>query len=1105
MVLLETLTVNLGVSVTKAVAKLWLKDEPVGEAATGDVLDILKKRFDDFEARRAAEALLKALEIEVAKRLRATLKAEFAHVSSNDLEAAVLAVAEVFRSTDMSTSLIRSDVDASRFRASLRPVAEPLLAALGGDATKVGELLLRESCAYAVSLASKLPDFQVTATQELLQRTRQLLDDLDEVLKGVDAIRRSTNLSQPESERDFEIDYRRNLTHRLDRMELFGVRLAGGGAREWPLSVAYVTLSSKRSGGAAPPGNIDSSLRGGKRVMLCGEAGSGKTTLMQWLAVRAAAADFPESLQEWNRLLPFYVRLRDYGNAAKPLPRPEQLLDAQMGNLAGEMVTGWVHRALRRGALLLVDGVDELPAARREDWLRWLTSLSDDFPECVVVVTSRPAAVTADRGSGALMVGLRRLGFEFFDLEAMGPSQVNSLVWQWHQAVGSDRGSLEERLALQADAADLLRELRDRPAVRELATNPLLCSMICALYQARLEGEVGLPSDRMRLYQVALEMLLDARDAARGISPAGISGLDKAAKQELLDGLAYWMMRSNLKEADVEDVEHQFQRQLRRLANVASEPREVLQELLERSGVIRQPSPGRVDFIHGTFLEYMAAREAMHAADHGLLVDKAREDGWRETIVFAAGHAKGNARDKLINSLLAKRFYFFNRSFEADVAAACCLETVSSNLAPNLLSRLQERARTLFPPRDSTAARLLAPAAALNPSLLLGHSNAGPAVVSACIHCASIVGGAAMLEVIRSFRDVQEPAVQTALLAAWPSFDEAEYLQGVIQQQRWSQVAHGVAAILDADTYRCMHVLASSGDALSPEKLAKTLTDFEQQRTLSLDYLSLIAAEGVAQISSLVELKVQRIEVGALELIAKLPKLRTLQSPILTDTGAQAAVRFPALETLMLSGQHIALSNKSTATLDLSPLAYSATLVELTVTSVKPKHLIVPVWPRLRKLALLDVPSIVLNEIAASVRGDGLRELDVRVVNDLHWPVLRLHGLKNLDALSLEISPTSMPTIQLELPPSLRYLRLRGFRRIGIVNGDHLERIAHLELDAVDEFAADPAFFRHPSLLRIDVVGAPTALSRSLLMAAFHRGVVVSARPGLLSADGTPT
>ena len=67
----------------------------------------------------------------------------------------------------------------------------------------------------------------------------------------------------------------------------------------------------------------------------------------------------------WNDTVPFFIPLRRYVN--RSLPAPEEFPLAVGRNLSHEMPAGWVHGLLRAGrALVLVDGVDEMPEGQRD-------------------------------------------------------------------------------------------------------------------------------------------------------------------------------------------------------------------------------------------------------------------------------------------------------------------------------------------------------------------------------------------------------------------------------------------------------------------------------------------------------------------------------------------------------------------------------------------------------------------------------------------------------------------------------------------------------------------------------------------------------------------
>jgi hypothetical protein len=488
---------------------------------------------------------------------------------------------------------------------------------------------------------------------------------------------------------------------------------------------------------------------------------------------------------------------------------------------------GWVHEALMRGALVLIDGVDEVPASRRKQWLEWLQTLVGAFGASVFAVSSRPAALDADVPV-SLSKALVRYNFQALTLEPMLLSDSEALVHRWHEAVARDLKSADVAVRLRDYERGLRQIMRERPAIRVLASNPLLCAMMCTLNWDR---QRRLPDDRMELYRLALELLLDRREHERGIE--GMA-LDRPTKEILLAGVAVWMLRNGLSEVDRERVENQVALLARRLPQLAGAASEVVQELLERSGVLRQPQHGIVDFVHRTFLEYLGARALVEQDDVDYLVEKAREEGWREVVVFAAGHTSGRMRDAFVAKLLRGRL-LWRRPIEADVAAVCCMETVGRNLDPDLMARLRAKAAELFPPETLELAALLAPAAALDHTLLMGHEAGGPEAVAACIRTAALVGTPPMLDVIAAYAGVEGDAVELELVRAFAAFDEAEFEARVFTKR--PTILGVPASALEKDELFCLRLIircAAEAPALRMEAM-EVFKSYKERGELRLD------------------------------------------------------------------------------------------------------------------------------------------------------------------------------------------------------------------------------------------------------------------------------
>ncbi len=328
---IEALTINVAAKLAKVVVKLWLKDEGLVGGAEG-VIETIKKHFEDWRVARSAEGLVRNLEDDVATRLERFIGVEFPNLAENEREAAALAVSNALGKLELGPAIMRADLDATLLERAVREAAPDAFGLLAEDARSLGERLRRECCNYIVSLAPKLPQFDAEATKELLLRSTSILRELQSVLDEVVAIRRQGSDTRDQAEAEFEHEYRFSLARVLDRVELFGVRLTGAATREYGLTRTYVPLSAVREG-TGEPSRVDEGLASASRVLVRGEAGFGKTVLMQWLAVQAARRSFAGALEGWNERIPFYLKLREFRDPARTFPTPGQFLSGPLGNL----------------------------------------------------------------------------------------------------------------------------------------------------------------------------------------------------------------------------------------------------------------------------------------------------------------------------------------------------------------------------------------------------------------------------------------------------------------------------------------------------------------------------------------------------------------------------------------------------------------------------------------------------------------------------------------------------------------------------------------------------------------------------------------------------
>ncbi|MGW5643493.1 NACHT domain-containing protein [Saccharopolyspora sp. NPDC003752] len=776
---METVAGKVGQAVAQRAVKSWLEERRKSKERTASLAELAAAELSTVRQRKRLEHLAEGIGHQVGDQLEPLLETKFSALPDNEVRAALDAVVDAIDDADLSDeAILDADADPEVLARRIRQQV-PNHAGLSELATRLHDLALDQACRYLVQVIRQLPAFQPRALAEVLGRATAQTAQLDEILARLPR----TSLHAPqgaENDEEFRGEYLRYIANALDRLELLGLSM-----RHRPrlsLSVAYLSLTvsepddDSRNGAATADKwfaaqddhrrtrtRVESALT--NRTLVRGDAGSGKTTLLDWLAVTAAQGGFTGRLREWNGCVPLPIRLRRYADS--PLPAPEQFLDETAKWLVGLMPPGWVHRSLRSGeALVLVDGVDELRPAKRNQVREWLRDLDAAFPETKVVVTSRPAA--ADER------WLTEQGFSSVLLEQMGPTDVKTFLGRWHDAA-RDADALPCPVdALPAAQRRLMNQLDSREHLRALAANPLLCAMLCALNLGRTSQ---LPQNRMELYQAALSMLLELRDAEREIT--GLLSLTE--KSVLLRDLAWRLTLGNRSQLSTAKAREHVERKVRSMPNTTADPGAIVAHLLERSGVVREPVPGQVDFVHRTFQEYLAAAEAIQDGQIEALVAHAHLDSWWETVVMACGHAHRNQVGELLTGILDRADAEPSRARRLRLLAAACLETVT-DVDAAVHDRVDQVIRDrLVPPRSLRETASLAS---------IGHrvlhylptdlTDLSVAAAESTVRTVALTATPEAMSRLACYASDPRPEIQRELAMAWQYFDPERYAHDVL-------------------------------------------------------------------------------------------------------------------------------------------------------------------------------------------------------------------------------------------------------------------------------------------------------------------------------------
>ena len=349
------------------------------------------------------------------------------------------------------------------------------------------------------------------------------------------------------------------------------------------------------------------------KLMLLGKPGAGKTTLLKYTALKCSQGEI------FSDLVPIFVILRQYaGTESQPRLLDYISQDLYAYNISDEAN---VKQLLQQGrAILFLDGLDEVRENDLHRVLEDLRSFSEQFYTNRFVITSR--------------LGSQEYVFEKFtevEVANFQPLQISQFAQRWF---------LDNSRHIDL----FLRKVEDNRPIQELATNPLLLTLLCLVF-----NEFGdFPTNRSELYREGLDVLLKKWDAKRNIERHQIyKNLSMQRKEDLLAQVActtFYQGDYFFRQVDLESYITEYIRNLPK-ANTDEEALQLDSEAIIRAiesqhGLFVERAKGIYSFSHLTFHEYLAARELVYNGNQDtliLLASKITDPRWHDILRLAVG------------------------------------------------------------------------------------------------------------------------------------------------------------------------------------------------------------------------------------------------------------------------------------------------------------------------------------------------------------------------------------------------------------------------------------------------------------------------------------
>jgi len=399
-----------------------------------------------------------------------------------------------------------------------------------------------------------------------------------------------------------------------------------------------------------------------RHLAILGTAGSGKTTLLKHIALSCAGPRRNRPLHA----TPVFLSLHGIQSGISQLTLPDAIRQSLPKRF--EAPPGWIENELdHHRFLILLDGLDAIADAQeRKRVVQWIESQIKQYDDTRFVVTSRRAGYVSNPIDGVAVLDVKPFRWQ----------QVERFLTNWYLAMETARaGKRDARVRKRANSGsqDLLRRLGANSALGDLAVNPLLLTIIAAVYS---ESNT-LPDRRVELYSKICDVFLGERQASKDFP----LDLTPGEKRRVLEPLAWKMMEHNLQVIDRSSAESMVAPVLS-LVDPNLQPARFFASVRD-SGLIIEQKKGELAFAHLTFQEYLAA---CHVGRQELELDLAEHIGdewWRETIRFFAAERDATW---LIGAAFGKE----PLSASALAVASECLDESAETIVPELLVKLRE-------------------------------------------------------------------------------------------------------------------------------------------------------------------------------------------------------------------------------------------------------------------------------------------------------------------------------------------------------------------------------------------------------------------------------
>ncbi len=362
---------------------------------------------------------------------------------------------------------------------------------------------------------------------------------------------------------------------------------------------------------------IDGLIKDKKNQIISGEAGTGKTTVLKKIGEKL----IKKNAESEAKNIPIFISATEiFENNYKVLPLIENCILKHF-----EEINDSFYKKYK--VTLLIDSIDELDKEQQKKILSELGVLSEVKGIKYVIGT---------RNHDKIAALIDKNGINIYQIEKFNNDQIKRFVAQFFH----DKKS---------KADELVDSLKENRIIERMPITPLTLSLISILYE---ENNLEVPATIADIYDNFNSLII-----GRSTVTSRIEFIDISFKERILSLYALHIIeRDGHKPLTKEEFYKYFEDYYegKTLPLKEGKLEEVLEYLIEHTGILVVKDDKWIKFSHDSYMEYYAALEIFkHQREkEASLVENFLDHNWQNAAIFYAGKSKD--LPKFLEKIIAK-------------------------------------------------------------------------------------------------------------------------------------------------------------------------------------------------------------------------------------------------------------------------------------------------------------------------------------------------------------------------------------------------------------------------------------------------------------------